>query len=420
MISGMGLTFTLEELPVQTGADVQIEMVPWFKPKSEIQAKSIEYLSDPKSGDLRGLSLQPGGGKTAALTATLSNIGKRSLVCMDGLVEQWDRAVRQFTTLTDDDIYIIKGGPSITKLLLQCDTKIFPKIILGSSSTIRQYCLDKDAYANYPSFDEFCNRLRIGVRAIDEAHLNFYLNYIMDLRLNVATTICLTATFDRTNPQIKAIFDKHYPPEIRFGEDVYKKYTHIYEYSYATGADDVPSSAYTTPRGYSHSKLEKWLLDKRSKSKLPQIYKTVYKPLVDAHYINEKSDGQKLLVLCSKQDMCEWLCKQFRRDFPDLVSEIYIDESPDSVLETADIIVSTPGSAGTGTDIAKLKTVLLTLSSGSDVLNEQILGRLRELYGEHPILVVTWWRAIPKHVEYHNRREILWILRGLSYNKCDL
>lgn len=343
---------------------------------------------------------------TASLLMGLSRIGKRSLIVLPGFIEQWQRAIDQFTLLSTKDVYLVQGQQSVFKLMAGIDKTIFPKVILGSIGTLRNYCLDKESFVNCPSFDLLCERWQIGVRATDEIHLNFHANLMMDLRLTPAVTVCLTATFDNSKSTIKAIFDGHYPVTMRYGEDTYHRYVEIYAVAYRTGVGDIPVWAYKGEKGYSHIKWEAWLLTK-GRTKLRQITESVYMPLVWAHYMHRRQEGEKCLILCDTTDMCRFFLRECQHNFPDLRSAIYIGETEDVVLDESDLIISTLKSAGTARDIKNLLTVLVTSSVRSDPLNKQMLGRLRVLPNRDPQFVYTANLSIPNHVMHAQERAVL-------------
>ena len=415
------IKYSIEHIELQQGKKVLIPLKPHIKDRSELQTCAINYLVTSQES-LRGLSLSTGVGKTYCSIKTISLIGVRSVIFVSGLVDQWKKEIFNFTELTEDDVYIVQGAASLTKLLLKIDKTLFPKIILFSLGTIRAYALNEKAYENYPPFTELFNILQIGLKIVDEAHLNFFLTLMIDLQTNAAINIPLTATFNRGEYQVKKIFDQHYSKDIRYGEDVFKKYIDIYSYSYSLGGV-IPSKAYSTIEGYNHNKLEEWLI-RKGKRHLEHIYNKVYSPIIFAHYINYRKIGQKLLILCSSTVMCEWFRDILMKDLPkqeNLKIEIYIYETEDIVLSEADIIISTPKSGGTGRDIKDLKTVLMTVATGSDNMNKQSLGRLRELpSGDTPIYMYTWNRDIEPHLKYQEYRKNTYAYRGKEFHEISL
>lgn len=416
-----GVEWRIEEIPLQTGKTIDINLKPGVTDKNEKQTKGITQLLTSDE-HLQGLSLNPGEGKTYCTIKVISVLKKRAFIACIGLVDQWIKSILQFTDLKKEDIYVIQGAPSVAKLLSQIDRNIHPKIIMCSLATLRGYVMDDESYGNYPPFDEICDRLGIGIRVIDEAHLNFHLSLLTDLRTNAYLNIALTATFDRNEIQVKTIFNNHYPPRIRYGEDEFTQHVDIFSYSYTLGNMLMPQKAYHTANGYNHSKMEDYLLRKMP-TKLEYVYDRFYATAIYSHYVNIRKPGQKLLILCSTIEMCKWFKRRMEIDLPkedNFKICIYVNGTSDDELEVNDIIVSTPGSAGTGTDIKDLLTVIMTVATGSDILNKQSLGRLREIFGVTPNYAYFWNRDIIPHCNYQETRRITFTQRGKNYKEYTL
>lgn len=360
---------------------------------------------------------------TAGLIVGAAELGVRTLIRVkgDGMIYQWVDAIKEYTDCTDDDIYVISGMSSVDKLLRGIDKKYKPKFIVASVPTLANYAQDKPAWSKFPDFDKFCDILKIGICATDEAHLNFHANYIIDLRLNCPITVPLTATFKVSDMKIREIFDMHYPSDTRFGTGMYNKYVDIYSVRY-TGASVVglPKSMFKSAQGYSHIKFEDWLLNKGSRQ-LNEFLDKVVLPLTYQYYINLKEPDEKMLILCSTTKMCEYYQKYLQREFKNLKINVYISGSPDEILKESDIIVSTTGSAGTGRDIKRLRFCLNTISMRSEPTNEQVLGRLRELrYSEvPPVYAYTHWAIIPSHCDHAQAREQLYVPLGKTFSNIS-
>lgn len=416
LITSANCTLNIIDIPTAYGKEVEIPLDPAYGPKDAAQAAAIDYLVDGDDGPMRGLAIQTGQGKTFSAITTIARRGRRGMICVGGMTDQWVAEIKKFTLLWDEDIYVLQGQPSVDKLFKNIDQSISPKIIVASIDTLRGYARDKESYSSYPPFDEFCDYLQIGVRVIDEAHLDFFTNMMIDLRLNVALTIPLTATFGRENRDAKRIFDAHYPPSVRFGEGTFKKYVSTYAYRYQSGVNDVPTRAWKTPQGYSHAKYEDWLLTHQQK--LLYVYTNVYRPIIEGHYLNIKQPGQRLLILCATVAMCNWFETKLRLEYPDLTTNIYIGETDDEILSTSDIIVSTPGSCGTGRDVKQLRSLLATISIGGDNLNKQVFGRLRELpNGDTPVMVYSYHTGIGPQIRHHEKRKAIYMERSKTYTE---
>lgn len=420
-LQSSGIAYTTEQLPLQIGAEINVSLKSHIRDRNEQQTAAINYLTTCSESQ-RGLSSMPGFGKTFCAVKSIAILGRRTMICVAGLIEQWQNAILEYTELSESDVYIIQGAVSINKLLLQIDKTLFPKIIICSLGTIRAYSTGDAAYENHPPFVELFDRLRVGVKVVDEAHLNFYLTLMIDLQTNAAVNIALTATFDRGDYQVKQIFDSHYPHLMRFGENVLNRYVDIYSYNYSLG-NMIPAKAYLTSEGYNHSKLEEYLM-RRVPKHLEYIYKFVYSPAIYAHYINKRRPGQRLLILCTTVAMCTWLHDKLVAELSpeeNFKVALYTYESSIDVLSEADIVISTPGSAGTGTDIKDLLMVLMTIATGSENTNKQSLGRLRELSnGDTPVYAYSWNRDLSQHQKYQEARRHTYTARGKSFHEIVL
>lgn len=415
-----GIEYELKEVALSQGVPIELKMRPWFKPKDDLQAGAIEYLST-SDDQVMGLGMQTGRGKTATTIAVVARRQKRTMIILpdDTLLQQWKDAIYDFTEIEEGDIYVIQGAPSLIKLFNGINKRYNPKIILASIGTLRNWVSDKEATVNYPAFEEMCEFLGVGVRVVDEGHKNFHTNLMMDLRANAAVTIISTATFEVSKPEILRIFDQHYPVEMRYGTWDYKKYVDIFAYAYSSGYNVIPAHAYKSKEGYSHAKLEGWLL--KNPSKLEVYWEEVISPIVHSHYINRAHAGKKMLLLASTVAMCEWIAKRLRKELQGYKVGVYVSESEKDMLTDSDFIVSTPGSAGTGTDIKGLLALLVTISIRSSQLNQQILGRLRELPdGMTPAMAYVYDMDIRQQVDHHKVREDIFKKLALNYHSVQL
>jgi diketogulonate reductase-like aldo/keto reductase len=147
--------------------------------------------------------------------------------------------------------------------------------------------------------------------------------------------ISVTATFTSGNPGTRKIFNIIYPPQMRFGNNVLKKYTVAYCYGYS---GNVPEKRVVKQRGYSHVKYEQYLL--KRPTYLQDYLDRVISQLVYSHYINKKKDGQKLAVFFSTIEMVNEAYKWFKGQFKNLKVTKFIGGTKDDVLKTNDIIIN--------------------------------------------------------------------------------
>lgn len=380
----------------------------------ENQIESIRHLSS-YSFSMRGCDMQTGAGKTASAIRAILELAHPALIVCDGLVEQWKKEFLEKTTITEDSIYLIQGAPSLVKLF---KLKHQPKIFIASIDTLRPYVANAAApYTLMPTYSEFLTLFGIGIKVVDEFHLNFSTLVSIDLRSNVKHNLYLSATPKRSSTQEKKIFDLVFPREIIAGGGEYDKYVNITFYRYRL---EFPNqNAFKTIHGYSHAKYESYIMNNNLVRQ--RFVFSVLLPIVNSHYIHTRKPGQKLLIFCRTVLFCDSMKEYIAGHFPDLDVRTYTQADPDSNLEEADVIVSTAQSCGTGRDIANLITVIQTCSMGSEPLIEQVLGRLRKpKNGDTPEFIDIYNTALPFHMGHYRKRSQIYRSRALKYTEHEL
>ena len=82
---------------------------------------------------------------------------------------------------------------------------------------------------------------------------------------------------------------------------------------------------------------------------------------------------------------------------------------------TGDIIVTTPGSLGTGIDVPNLRVGIQTVNISATAMNLQNLGRLRKLPDRDVKFCYLYAENIPKQKEYHRRRVDMFTDRARNF-----
>lgn len=410
-VNSCGYRVLVEDLPLVEGAISDINLKEGVTPKDKRQQTIIDMITDSNK-PLRGIALQPGGGKTFLTIAATSVIKRRTRINVYGLQSQWIESIEKFTD--GSPYFLVQGSDSVKQLTESIDKEdgVSPHFIICSIPTLREYAKSGFLYESLPPYDKLDELWNVGIRVIDEAHTNFNANLIMDMRSSAKLTIPLTATFDVTNTKVKRIFDSHYPPSIRAGLEMYRKYINVVAVGYNGGY--ISPRIYTTREGYNHINYEKWLL--KNKSRLNDLIDKKYITLIYNYFLIKRTTPDvKMLILCVTRNMCDHVRGRLvhilrNHNEGPLKINVYVSGSSKSVLNDSDIIISTIKSSGTGRDIARLMTTLNTVSVGSDPLNEQIMGRLREPpsgYDYEPTLVYLYDKGINPHVRHHTSRKAL-------------
>lgn len=368
-LEGLNAIYTVENEQLVKGRSIHLKMKKDFKPKQN-QIAAIDYLASENPPYNKGLSLMTGAGKTVVTIASIVKRKKAAMIITSGLTEQWYREIMKFTT-AKDEVVIIQGIRSLLDLM-EAEKK--PSIIIFSLETLRRYVNREENYKDIPPYDKFIQYFGIDTKVVDECHLNFRANTVVDLHSNIQNNVYLTATFTSTNPQTRKIFNKIYPDDIRYGAGVRDKYIDVYSYTYRY---NVPPKCYTKMRGYSHVGYEKYFFKRITK--LQWFFESVLVPVINSHYDNRCAHGQRLLIFFSTINMIMEAKRFLTSQYPNRKVGVYIGGSEDKAYNDYEIIISNYKKAGTGKDIKQLYVVINTISYSSQTLTEQMLGRLRRL-----------------------------------------
>lgn len=371
------------------------------------QVSAIDYLTNGVENRL-GLQLDCGLGKTYTSIKSMINRGDVGMVVVSRLVDQWISSICDQTTV-GDRIWVLQGYDTINRLL---SSPYKPDIFVASLETLRAYANNQGNYQDLPSYREFLQQYGVGTKIMDEVHLNFYACTMLDLKSDIRTNIYLTATFTTANKGLKKIFERVYPMEMRFGAETSNRHVDI-RFHHFIGR--VQEKRCMKQRGYSHVQYEKELL--KRPTKFQDYMDRIIVPEINMYYINTKKPGYRCLIFFATIKMAQEVQKRLRSEYKDLKIMTYVDKDPETNLQ-ADVILSTFGSAGCGTDIKLLKTVINTISHESITQVLQALGRLRELPGgEHPIYVDNIDDAITAHQRHGRNRKSYTRVKAHSYQE---
>ena len=366
-LDSLSAQYIIEDEVLVKGRDIHTKMVSTFKPR-EAQLPVIDVMTDSRYRV--GISTATGSGKTISTLASIVKNGKCAMVIVSGLTDQWVRQALNFTNV-GERVVLVQGIQSLMRLMEQ-DAK--PDIIVFSLETLRRYVNREENYQDLPPYEKFIEYFGVDMKIVDECHMNFHAITIIDLYSNIRKNIYLTATFTSSNPQTRRIFNMVYPESMIYGANIRKRYIRIWSYTYRMF---VPEKAFMRQRGYSHIALEKYLY--KRPHKLNHFFETVLYPIVNSHYESKCEPGQKCLVYFETINMVMAARQWFEKTYPNRKVGVYIGGSEDEAYNKYEIICTTPGKAGVGTDIKNLYVLINTISFKSVTLAEQMPGRLREL-----------------------------------------
>ena len=359
------------------------------------QVKLIEQCSDPTPG-IKGLAMQTGKGKTYSATKAWVNLGYAGIVIVEGLTDQWIESITKQTDITTDELYKIEGFNSLAKLAEHPEYK--PAIFVASHSTMRIFSQGEKDYDLLPwTYPEFLREYGIGVKIVDECHLRFHANTMMDLQSNVPHNLYCSATFTQNDRMAREIFNKVYPDNIRYGMSSYDRYVSAYVYHYR---GEVQEKFCSRQKGYMHALYEKQVM--RSEQKFNYHIHQLFEPIIAQHFLNRRQPGagHKMLIICSTIEFIAKVVKRLRTIYPEVKIDQYIGGTDRSVLKNNDIIVSNASKSGTGLDMPGLITLFSSVSVQSVPLVEQVFGRLRRADGIEMHYVDMCDDNIERHVAH--------------------
>lgn len=392
----------------------------------DYQEPLIDYIVAP--GHTKVVTLQTGGGKTATALKAAELLGVRlGIVVLGRFVDKWVSDVKDNYSPGKNRIMVIRGYQQLKTVLhnaaiepVDCD------VIIITSTTLQQYIehfkgsrfQDQEPWLVRPEL--LWQTLGIGFRILDEAHMGFHNNFLIDLATHIPKSLYLSATLEPDDPFIEEMYKIAYPMSIRMDGGVLKKYAYVTAISYKL--QFWQKARYTGFGGsYNHTEYEKWLMkkDKPLKNYLDLIYTVVQK-----EYLKKREPGQKMLIFAATIELCKIIRDDLRKrsDIRGISVEKYTGEDDYEVIVSNDIVVTTLGSAGTALDIPGLLCCLMTTSISSRQANIQALGRIRELKkwpNSKAHFLYFFCENISKQVEYHNKKKEIFNGRVLEHREIE-
>ena len=398
------------DMPIKAGVELR-----------EVQVPVVKFLTDESTG-FKPLALFTGAGKTMATIYSICQLGYPALVSLGLLIDQWLKSILQFTDISRDDIYVVKGFDTLASLWKAIDNGFRPKILLFSMRTLALYAVENNApYSELPSYNELIKVLGIGVKVVDECHLNFNTNVLIDLKSNIKMNIYLSATYQRSSYQGRKIFNMVFPAELKYGEQFVKKYTTVYTCAYHLSINPRDLGRFRSFKGYNHAKYENYLV--RYKNVLKYFMSLVIDTCLYLYFDIYKKEGQHCLILVQTQQFACAIAEYLADHRSDTVSVFFAGSKDAHGKEEnldATIIVSTIKSCGVGRDIKNLKTCINTVSFSSSPQCIQVLGRLRELPNEETIFVDVYNTEIQQHVRHMYNRTTIYEARAAKLFRTSI
>lgn len=396
------------EVPFYEPTKVELVMQPGWNDK-EHQVPIIEYILEPEV--LRILPVQTGQGKTYMALKAATLLGVRwMLVTRGGYIDKWIEDVMKTYKIDRERIIVIKGEKALLKAIDKAKQGDFDfDVMLVSTGGYSDYIKHYEQYLGTELGELYMDPralgmlFGVGLRVVDEAHQMLHAYYRIDLYSHYPKVLFLSATILGNDALEKRVHEIIYPVAKRYNGAEWKCYIHATGLKYNLAE---PSKARFTDhrKNYSHVIFEQYLM--RNKEKLKHYLNMIANLTSD--FLKKREKGQKYLIFASTVDMCDLIVKDLKaRKYSGVIIGRYVAEDNLEDIYGYDVIVTTPGSGGTGIDIPDLATALSTSAISSGKLNIQMLGRLRELKnypGKEPEYQYLICADIPKHLDYHRQK----------------
>lgn len=380
-------------------------------PKSSIQAEAVAFLlstsrfSGSDKYSQKGLNLSTGEGKTFSVICNVINRKLRTMIIVDAtkLKKQWMNEFTKFSDIPEDRLFDIDSSDTIDKLFNEpkCSYDVF----FVNHQTLSSYAKQH----GWLSIRKLFNKLGIGIKVFDEAHLFFRNTLMIDFFSDCRFTIYLTATFGRSDKREAYLYNDAFSSVYRFGEETSEyadkvKHTIYIPAFFSSNIDIGELYRLTTNHGFSKDRYIEYVI-KRDKGHwcLANMLSLLDEAL--------EREG-KVLVIGTTIDSCEEIKKKIEKRFgKDLtVDTVHSKQkkSFESIISDSRVIVSTVKSVGKGLNIPKLRSIINLEPIASKIIFIQLLGRLRRYNPETDELTYFYDlidTSIPRCVEFYDLKK---------------
>lgn len=363
-----------------------------YPPRNEEQADVIDFIGGANNHssniNKRQLFLVKGTGfgKTFCTSVGMCKFKVKTMIIMhrDSLRNQWLNSLYNMTGFSSKDVHEIRDSDELYKIAHNQHDFDYD-VYLMTHATFRA---GLKKIGNMKDASNISKNLKIGFKIIDEAHLEFRSTIMIDFLFNVCRNLYLTATDGRSSKDENSIF-KHVFSNAEF----YKKSnipsdgrpSKWVEYNMVEINTHCKPNIYRYKvnghRGMNAASYGKWVIQYDKK----KTHFKVCKELLRTIY--EKDDKAKVLIFMPLIDLCEELAhfcvmglnydESFEYDLNIKTINSHNTKAENERNKRADVIITTIGSCGTGTDIPGITTIISCSPFYSPITSQQVFGRIR-------------------------------------------
>lgn len=354
---------------------------------------SLEYKQYENSSQL-SVCLGTGKGKTYLSIATTTFYEMKSIIITYSVnwLEQWADRIQEYTDITKKEIKMITGSASINRIL-NSDKPQPHKVYLVTHSTLKTFA----SSFGWEKVGELFKKLRVGLKFIDEAHLNFANISMIDFYTNTYKTYYLTATPARSSEEENAIYAKYFKnvPSISLFDEEIDPHTRYIALKFNSHPTIYDIRACKNAYGLDRIRYMDYFIN-------TDIYPKLLTIILD---LAMKNEG-KCLIYIGTNNAIAYTKKWIEMYIPELRGDVgifttLVDKSVRDAEKEKKIILSTTKSAGAAMDIKGLKmTVVFNEPFKSHVLAQQTLGRTRDDNTFYIDCVDMGFNAIKKYYYY--------------------
>jgi len=307
---------------------------------------------------------------------------KTLVVCKSlKILQQWEKTIDKISTAGSSRVLHLSGSDVIKKLIngkLRYDDYDF---FLATPATISSFAKSNSWY----EFSSLIDDIGIGLKIIDEAHLNLGSTVKLNATTNIAHTLYLSADATRGNLNASRAFtDVFYNvPMLRLNDDEINKLRHIIA-TFVTYDSNPKAGDLMQIQGgkynWSHTEYAKYQWNKG--------LTTMYICRIIDQILHANPDGvhYKILILLYTIDHTDSLTSYLAERYKDIFtvgrfhSKVDDDEKEATLL--SDVIVSIYGSFGIGVDVVDPEIRYVISTVPIDMVNtNQVAGRCRPIEG---------------------------------------
>jgi len=312
---------------------------------------------------------------------TMVMLGMRTIITIQPrYITTWLNDIDKQLEMEEGDVVVWEMGLPLLAEAIESG-RIDPKIIILPTTRISGYLRNTKNDPDAMCLDEIMRKIQPGFRIIDEGHESFHEVCVSMLYGNVEKFLLLSATLISDDLFMNKMYKAMLPIHMRLKEAEAENYIDTFAYLYQL---DLQRFKIKTKQmgGYSDIVYETCILNSPM---LTNYYFEIADKAFKEFYLDVREPGTKCLYFFTLIKMCQIMKDKFKQRYPDMDFDTYLGtldkKNPTKYLEH-EIVITTPGSCGTGKDIPGLVTTVCFHTVFSIQRNKQIIGRLRDLRGK--------------------------------------